>query len=186
MVSQDFVFLETLREIEERLGRNSIYDSLMLGGLLRKLLLDGSALVHQVNRDRKLPIRFVANTLTTFSPYNEIEYCSLEDSTDPDVAYPPLKKPVELKLEQFLKHNVMVCRGKPVTVHQLIDHVSHVEGSIHFGLAKEVLDKELQQISDSLFVGHLPAGMKVLRGIAIITLRGLATLRSNISKDFQV
>lgn len=144
MVNSDFVFLKTLEEIEERLARNSTYDTLMIAGLLRKLLVDGSALIHLVNRAHRLPIRFIANNLTLFSPPNEIEYCSLEDATDPEVAYPSLRKPVELKIEQFLKHTVMICRGKELTIHQLIDHIAHVEGAVHVGMAKEEFEKELQ------------------------------------------
>ena len=60
-MNRDEPFLETLDEIDGRLQFNqSAYNLLMVAGLLRKLLLDDNPLVDQVNRSRRLKIRYHA------------------------------------------------------------------------------------------------------------------------------
>jgi hypothetical protein len=61
-VDRDRLFLETLRDLEARsAGGATEYEVLRSAVLLRQLLLDQSPLLHQVNRDRKIPITFRAN-----------------------------------------------------------------------------------------------------------------------------
>ena len=58
----DQLFLKTLSDLERRTGSEaSEYDVLRSSALLRQLLLDGSPLVHQVNRHRRLTLVFRVN-----------------------------------------------------------------------------------------------------------------------------
>lgn len=154
----------------------------MLAGLLRKVIIDGQrSLLSQVNQSYRLTIRFVANELLIFPPVSEIAFLSLEDSTDPaSCTHPPLKRPVTLTLDKLLKHTVMICNGHMITVHNLIDHVAHVQGGVHAGNANSSIDCAIEELTNSLFVGNLPAGMNTLRGVASTSLRGLDPLRQQI------
>ena len=60
---------------------------------------------------------------------------------------------------------------------------THVGGAIHVGMAKGEYDRMLQELSGTVFIGGLPAGMKILRGLAAITLKGLTPLREIILKE---
>jgi hypothetical protein len=61
-VDRETLFLRTLDDLEARI-RPGIdeYEVLLIAGLLRKLLLDDPPLIDQVNRERKLRLRFVIN-----------------------------------------------------------------------------------------------------------------------------
>jgi len=50
------LFLRVLMDLEERLQSNDEYDVLNIARLLRQLLLDGSALVHEIVRNQPVPL----------------------------------------------------------------------------------------------------------------------------------
>ena len=181
-MDREFLFVKTLEDIEEKLSKRDTYNSLMLAALLRKLIIDGSkSLLHQVNQKYRMTIRFTANDLLILSPVHEITFLSLEDSTDPEsCTHMPLKRPVSLKIDKFLKHTVMICNGHMITVQKLIDNIAHVQGGVHAGNATSSIDCALEELSNSLFVGNLPAGMNTLRGVASIVLRGLDPLLQQV------
>lgn len=67
MLTGDELFLCTLEDLEGRLarlrpggrvGRSQKYELVMVASLLRKLLIDGGSLVAQVNRTRRLRLRY--------------------------------------------------------------------------------------------------------------------------------
>jgi hypothetical protein len=56
------LFLETIADIEKRTRPASTeYERTMVAALLRKLLLDGDPLCHQVNKVRREEIKFIVN-----------------------------------------------------------------------------------------------------------------------------
>ena len=52
------LFLDTLRDLEQRVSAQDAYQILGISALIRKLLLDGYPLIDQVNRERRLKIWF--------------------------------------------------------------------------------------------------------------------------------
>jgi hypothetical protein len=54
----DRLFFHTLRDLERRTAATDEYEVLMSAALLRKLLLDKSRLIDQVNRIHRLDLRF--------------------------------------------------------------------------------------------------------------------------------
>jgi hypothetical protein len=57
----DQLFLRTLEDLDRRTTAADEYEALLAAGLLRKLLLDETPLLHQVNRYRRERIRFRIN-----------------------------------------------------------------------------------------------------------------------------
>jgi hypothetical protein len=57
----DQLFLRTLEDLDRRTAVADEYEALLAAGLLRKLLLDETPVVHQVNRYRRERIRFRIN-----------------------------------------------------------------------------------------------------------------------------
>ncbi|HEX74694.1 MAG TPA: hypothetical protein G4N93_06060 [Dehalococcoidia bacterium] len=93
-------FIGTLLDLDDKLKSHDEYETLMIAGLLRKLLLDKNPLVDQVNRQKRQRIRFIINDypLPTMEP--GIEFCSLEDMLDPSVI--PCPRPLEVTRDQLL------------------------------------------------------------------------------------
>ena len=54
----NLLFLQTLRDLRERVESGTQYDMVRATALLRQLLLDDSPLVHQVNKVFQLKLRF--------------------------------------------------------------------------------------------------------------------------------
>ena len=118
-VDRDRLFLETLQDLETRsAGRATEYEVLRSAVLLRELLLDESPLVHQVNRDRNMPLMFrvnVSDPIWKIAGTPAPSFWAMQDGFDPDTA---LTRPQigELDLPAFLSRVVIVSRGTELTV----------------------------------------------------------------------
>lgn len=158
-VERDRLFLETLQDLETRsAGRATEYEVLRSAVLLRELLLDESPLVHQVNRDRKVPITFRANVS---DPIWEIagspppSFWARQDGFDPDTAAMRAPQIADLDLPAFLSQVIIVRRGTELTVKDVIRQVAHVLGGVHAGSAQEAEEHALAEVSASFRIGGL-------------------------------
>ena len=178
------LFLNTLADLERRAEASDEYEVLMSAALLRKLLMNGLPLMDQVNQKHRLRLRFPINGVT---PYEELVledrpvYWSLEDALDPELDHPPgLQAPQDATRDQLLGRRVMVVKGQTVTVRDLIDQLAHIEGAVHSGSPREQREATLKEASREVFVGGLPAGLRQVRAVGRVVLRGLAPLREAV------
>lgn len=172
------------RSVYEDLARRvrepvSEYDLLGAAALLRQLLLDGNPLMHQVNRERRLPLRFeVNNNRPEFPPdLPQPDVHLILDGIAPTLATVTAGT-VEVKLDGFLAWPLMLINGEAVDVHRLIDHVAHVLGAVHAGEPASATDRALAEAAGSV-VRDLVGGniaIRGLRGIGEVTLAGLRPL----------
>ena len=169
------LFIRTLRDLDDKLKSHDEYETLMIAWLLRKLLLDESPLVDQVNRQKRQRIRFIINDYPLPTTEPGIEFCSLEDMLDPSVI--PCPKPLKVTRDQLFSRPVLVYRNHVTTIKELILHAAHVQGAVHAGMAKDEKDKALEQLTEIIGIGGLPAGFRQLRVIGRIVRKGLEPLR---------
>jgi hypothetical protein len=74
----------------------------------------------------------------------------------------------------------MVVEGLPVTVHDVIDQLAHIEGGVHTGDARTAKERALAEASRYFGIGGLPAGWRVLAAIARVVVRAVAPLRDAV------
>lgn len=180
------LFLETLAELQRRIAPGGgEYDVLMAAGLLRKLLLDESPLMDQVNRQKKLRIRFRANCGGPSRVIIEDRpvFWSQQDGFDPETGLVRRGGPTKLTKDQMLRCVVLLTRGHEITVHELIDAVAHVEGAVHAGKPHGPKEEALAAVAQEIRVGGLPPATRALLAIARVTLRGLEPLRSAVRQE---
>jgi hypothetical protein len=186
VVNADEMFLKTLDELEQRLRVGAPeYDVLMSAASLRKLLLDGEPLVHRVNRERRLRIRFRANC--GGPPAHVIEdhptYWSIHDGFDPETGHSRSRAPSELRLEEMLRCVVMLVDGENMSVHDLIDFCAHIEGAVHVGKPKTPKEKAQALVAEEIRVGGMPPSTQSLLAIGRVVVHGLTALRDEIRKE---
>jgi hypothetical protein len=177
-------FIAVLRDLE-RLGSSlDDYDLMRIPGILRLLLLDG--LIHQVNREFRLQLRFrVGRTITLRrGPDGNLlppvpRFVSAADGFDPAAlaGQPRAPAPRDLSLDQLLASVIMAVEGEPVTVGDLIDHLAYVHGLVHPGQPKNPLNESLLGWRRTLQLGSHPAGLREIRSVARVVHAGLVPLR---------
>lgn len=184
----DQLFLRTLEDLDRRTTVADEYEALLAAGLLRKLLLDESPLVHQVNRYRRERIRFRINGETPLERIilkdNPI-FWAIGDAIDPDAfrAAPGISAPMDAKLDQFLARTVMFVRGEHLSVGDLIKQVAHIDGAVHKGKATSAREELLDEMSRFMFFRDIPATVHHVQLIGKIVVRALTPLRDAILAD---
>jgi hypothetical protein len=171
------LFRRTVDDLDQRVAAIDHYDALMSAALLRKLLLDGTPLIHQVNRTYRLNLRFRISDVSQFEQTlldSDPMFWSIEDALDPDSGLPgPV---VEATLDQFLARNVMRFGGQSVTVRDVNDQLSNVDGGVHKGEPREDRQKALTPAATLYSNRGLPGVVNQVRLIGRLASRGLRPL----------
>ena len=180
----DQLFLRDLDDLDRRTTVADEYKALGAAALLRRLLLDEAPLVHQVNRYRRVRIRFRING------ESPLERAVLEDNPllwaigdaiDPDAfPAPGISAPMDAKLNQFLARTVMVARGERLSEGDLIRQVAHIDGGVHNGNPTNPREELLDQVSRFMFFRDVPATVHHVQLIGKIAVGGLVPLRDVI------
>lgn len=176
------LFIRTLQDLRTKIESNDPYEILMASALLRKLLIDDSPLMNQVNRKFKLKINFIVNDRQLPIITEGLALWSIQDGFDPDTSVPHLSNPVTLDKDGMLKRPVLIINGAVITVLDLIKFLSHVQGAVHSGNPKEVKEKILKEAESALTVGGMPAGIRTVCAIGRVVLKGLYPLSQEILK----
>jgi hypothetical protein len=180
----DRLFIETVSDLQRRIEPGTAeYDLLTAAGLLRKLLLDSEPLVHRVNRDRRLKIRYRVNNrqpIWKLAGSPRPVMWSMEGGFDPDSV--ARSEPVEVSQDNLLDSVVMLFKSHEVTVRDLISHAANVRGGVHLGQPHTEKEKALSELASTLEIGGYPAATSVLQAIGRVALKGLAPLRAEIER----
>ena len=175
------LFIKTLEDIEGRLASHDEYEILMIAGLLRKLLLDSNPLMNQANQEKKIKITFRINDRGIPQTPPIPTFWSIEDGLDPETSVAHLCNPKEVNKDSLLNTPIILFNGNTITIKDLIQHMAHVEGAIHPGTPKSDEEKILKELGQTFGIGGLPAGIRLLKAISRVVLKGLQTLRLEIS-----
>jgi len=180
------LFLETLTELRRRLAAiNDEYELVMASGLLRKLLLDGEPLVHQLNRGLRLQLRFPIATTDAFDAalmrYHPVFDLSPE-GLSPKFNLLPSAVTKQVDLDTFLAQRAAAIQGREVSVKDLIRQVSHIEGGVHAGTARTEIERLLAAASESVRINGVTMTAATIRGIGLVVLDGLAPLEAAVTE----
>jgi hypothetical protein len=180
------LFLNTLRELETKIVSQTDYDILNASNLIRRLFLaDSPALIHQVNKNYKLPLRFeVAESPPLPAGIPPPAFYSVQDAFDPSTA-PPNRTHKVIKLDEFLAFPLGTAAQKPYTVRDVILFNANVMGGSHAGTARTDLEKALAQIGNALRLGGREAPLRQLQPIGRVVLKALEPLKQEVLKKLK-
>jgi hypothetical protein len=184
-MDRDRLFVETLHDLQERVSPTpkSEYDVLRAAGLLRQLLTDDAPLLHQVNRERRLTIRFRANVREP--SWKKVPglpapvFWMTADGLDPASGFPG-RQVEELPLDAFLAIVVMGIQDVELTVKDIIRQASHISGAVHAGTPSEESEVAMSALSGVIRVGGYDPVVKSLHAIGRVTVAALAPLGEQI------
>ena len=126
LLSHEELFVHTVRDLRTKIRANTTYSLIRACGLCRHLLLDKAPLVHQVNKNYKLPIRFYIKDYTN-TPLSH-DYKGSGGRT-----ILPLGDSKFVGLDEFLKTKILFSGKNEFTVNEMISAASHYYGGIHSG-----------------------------------------------------
>lgn len=165
-----------MENLENYLQSNDDYEIIKMSGLLRKLLLDSDPLTNQINRYKKLDIKFEINEYDMPQHLPKKGFWSVEDDFDPERGMPIYRK-IHVSLENLLKQKIMIINQHEITVRDLIKHLAHVEGGIHAGNPRDTKQELLKELGAFFSLAGLPAGLRLMRTIGTVVYRGLLPLK---------
>ena len=180
MLNRDQLFLCTLDDIKEKIDSAQPYPLLLAAFLLRKLLLEGSSLVDQVNRYRRLKISFQIGLSShpPVFPADCRQWC-IGDAFDPETVL--IDGCYEVDLKTFLSTTVSYVEGHRHSVKDMIKFEAHVGVAVHPGRPKTPAEKALHAFDSQLQIGGQSSRVFQLRSIGRVVLRALEPLRQAAS-----
>jgi hypothetical protein len=162
--------IDSLREILKNPNTKNLLDA---SAILRRLLLDGHALMHKVAKGRDFKPRFVVPALTLMPMPEGIPEPSFW-WTDPSAVHDRPTK--DLGLDAFLSEPLHLVDGANITVRQVIDYVANVGGGVHQGKPRDEKAKLIHETSDqTIIMGHAYP-LASIRGIVQVTFNALIPL----------
>jgi len=177
------LFIARCEQLEELLKSHDEMSVIDLSGILRQLLVDQHSLIHTVNAN-KIPIRFSVNKFRELPlALPPPTFRILEDGLDPNTSPPIYPPPVELTLEEFLAHVVLIINGQQHTVKDIIKFAANVAGGVHHDPKPKADYVSIKAFSEMFGLGGLPAGVRQLRAISRVTLKTVSPLLDDIKKQ---
>ena len=164
------LFLNTLSDLETRLGGTG-YDLLRASALLRQLLLDGTPLVHLVNRRHRVRLEFTTLDTTVRPPIVPTTHWQ-----NLDTSQFPHAKTRTVKIHGLLATYLLSYRGEEFTVRDVIKAGAELKGGVHSLNPRTDEERVLRDLDDVLNVGGLDASTAAMRGIIQVVLRGFRPL----------
>lgn len=176
------LFLETLRDLERYVAEANDYSMLRASGLLRQLLVDKHALMHQVNRAHMFKLRFPVcgrayrETVLADAP---IFYSAL-GGIHSSGAFPHQLE--EVSLDRFLATQVLKLGDQLLTIADLISISANVLGGIHKGDPATEKEQALAEFSRSVTAGGRALNAAQLKPIILVVLDALRPLREAVAR----
>lgn len=171
--------LDTVKDIEAKLSTDRTYDLIRATGLLRQLLIDANPLVHLVNRERKLRMRFTVIPFDDQMPLFE-DLAFYWHGLDPSFA--PKVATVELDIDAFLKMRVLKTDSITASVKDLIKTFANAKGGVHYGEADSAAQETILDWDGKLLAFGSPVSKMAIIGLCRVILTGLQPLIATFSR----
>lgn len=175
LISHEELFVSTVKDLRAKIKSNKPYSLIRACGLCRHLLLDGgSSLVHQVNKNYKLPITF-----------------HIRDFEDAPLSHDfighggrtilPIGNSKIVKLPEFLSTKVLHYGKHEFTVKEMILTASHYFGGVHSG-APDLKQKTLTWL-EGYFNAERKTSFWMISVICQVILKSMNPLESVVKKN---
>lgn len=167
-------FLETLKDLEERLKAGKEYNTIRAAGLLRQLLLDGVPLINAANRETKIKIQF------------RVPKQPPQTADPPILAWMPLRIGEQMETvsrDKLLSRVVLMFQGHNFTVKDVIRAVANLRGGVHINNPRNVQEAAITALNRFFtIVGSGGSVVTTVKGIGAVVLDGTAELVEAIKK----
>lgn len=180
------LFLHTLSDLESRIVATDEYNLLGSSSLIRKLLIEGSPLVDQVNRHYrhlKLKIVFEICELSPPTPTDGAPaptFWSVNDGLCPEPFWPKIPRKV-VNRDQLLATVLVVVNGKAYTLRDIVLFEANIMGGVHHDSPKDEKQKVLDALNSIWVIGGYRVSLRQLQAIGRVVLKGLAPLRAAVT-----
>jgi hypothetical protein len=104
---------------------------------------------------------------------------SLQDGLDPDTAPPFLPPPIELTLDQFLQHVVLILNAQPHSVKDVIKFAANAAGAVHHDPKPRREFALIKAVSEGFRLFDVPLAIRELQPISRVTLKAIQPLRDD-------
>jgi hypothetical protein len=155
------------------------YSALEASALVRKLLIDASPLLHQVNRQRRKRIVFeVAGNVAYEALVMEDKpvFYAPAGGLSPRLASGMSFEVASMKLDQFLAHRALYVNGHDITVRHVVLQLANVEGGVHAGTPNTEVEKLLNEVNAQLGIGGMGSVAYSMQAIADVVVAALQPL----------
>jgi len=176
----DYLFLRTLDDLAEKVKSSDPYDLLAISAILRKLLLDGDPLVHQVNKIRRIKLFFFIGLPPDFSSQiPKISNWSIQDGFDPETGRPG-RPTATVTMDGLLSAKILMLNRKIFTVRDIIKFEANIKGGIHAGQPKEQSEYEIDYAAKYISMFGERFSLHQMRSMGRVVLQGLSPLKEAI------
>ncbi|KUM31899.1 hypothetical protein AQ436_01930 [Arthrobacter sp. EpRS66] len=166
-------FVEVCEDINRStLPEASEYQLAHAAGRLRLLFLDKQPLVHLINRELRLPLRFRVSSNEAGDLYQDFG-----TSMDYSAVYAFDGPAQEVSFDGFLKRKAVSVEGLNFTVRNIIKCVAHVYGGIHYLPPEDDNEAKLYAASENLILGNRKLLLHAITDISKVSLEALQPLR---------
>lgn len=170
----EWFFLETMKDLEERLKAGNEYATIRAAGLIRQLLLDKVPLIDAANRETKIKVHFRVPE----QPPQSVDR--------PILAWMPLKvseKMESVSRDQFLSRVVLMFQGHDFTVKDVIRAVANLRGGVHIDNPRNIQEASITALNSFFtIVGSGGSVVSTIKGIGVVVLDGTVGLVEAIKK----
>lgn len=177
----DGLFLGRCKQLEKLMQSHDELELLDVSAILRQMLADDHPLIHKANASRRIRIVFQVGMFKQ-PPDEFTTFQSLEDGVDP-YTRPPGSPSKEVDINGLLRHEILIIRGTPQTIKDVIQFAANVAGGVHHTTNPKERQRLIAEYSAHFSLGGLPAGIRQLQAIARVFLRGVAPLIYTINTD---
>jgi hypothetical protein len=177
------LYINTIEDLRRKASVGDDYSMLRASAMLRQLFLDGTPLVHQLNQQYKVKLRFPV----CGRAHRDIV---LEDAP---IVYSALggihssgsmgRSVEQLTLDQFLATPVLKLGPQVLSLKDLIRISANVLGGVHSGDPQTPEDNALAEFGKAVSVWGLAIEAAQLKPIILVALDGLQPLTDAVSKD---
>lgn len=179
-MSPEELFIETLDDLSSRVNSANNYDILVCSSLIRKLYLDDTPLVHQVNKHIKLKLEYTIGNVQppTGDLLNNLKIWSEIEGIEPDI---DIATNVILKEDAFFKTIIGISDNHKYTIKDTIKYVANVMGGVHSGSPKDEKERALLELNN-FYILDTSIILRQIQSISKVILQSLRRLKEVILK----
>lgn len=171
------LFISTLIDLDQKATAGTKYSLIRAAGLLRQLLMDGTPLVHVVNRKYRVPVEFETIDFSGAPPGDpEVHWLVLDPEPFPNARIQTCT------LQQFVAAPCLSWNGHRASVGDLVSACANAKGGIHLGRAKVSAEQLLLDWDEVVTMLGDDPSLRAIKAVTRVALRGLTRLARAISE----